>query len=353
MCLIPSFRMLVPLAVAALLAGCGPADAPGPSTAPPPVVKTLPAETAVAPSLTLSGTIRATREGPLSFQIGGRIDQRFVKSGDLVKAGDALFGIDTRDLKQALSSARAEVTAARSALENAQEELARNERLFKSKFISEQALDRFTHQLQEAKTRLDAAASRAQQAEHALGYATLRAPGNGIVVDTLAEIGQVVAPGQPVAQFAHEGLPEIEVFLPQGLQAPATGVVTNNGQQWPAVLREVSGAADAASRTVRARYTLSGQAMNLPLGAVARLTLTVGEPGQSVVRVPLGALDERGQGAQVWVVVDGKVRAVPVQVLSLSDESAQVQTSLVPGTPVVATGTHLLQPDMPVRVQAR
>lgn len=349
----PVKPLLILLTAALVVSGC---DSPNPSNADGTaalIVRTMPTEIAVAPSLTLSGTIRAARENPLSFQVGGRINQRLVKAGDAVKEGDALFAIDTRDLSQTVASANAEVAAATSALETAQDELSRNERLFKSKFISEQALDRVTHQVQEARTRLDAAKSRAQQAQYALGYATLRAPGTGVVIDTQAEVGQVVAPGQAVAQFAHEGPAEIEVFLPQGLRAPQTGVITDNGRKWEASLREVSGSADAASRTVRARYTVTGENVDLPLGAVARLTLTTGQPGQNIVRVPLGAIDERGQGAQVWVVREGKVQPVPVQVLSLSGETAQIQTTLEPGTPVVAMGTHLLQPNMAVQVYQR
>jgi len=349
----PVKPLLILLATSFVIAGC---DAPNPSSLTDTtalIVRTMPAEIAVAPSLTLSGTIRAARENPLSFQVGGRINQRLVKAGDAVKEGDPLFTIDTRDLSQMMALTKAEVAAATSALETAQDELLRNERLFKSKFISEQALDRITQQVQETKTRLDAAKSRAQQAEYALGYATLRAPGTGIVIDTQAELGQVVAPGQTVAHFAHDGPTEIEVFLPQGLRAPTSGVITNNGQKWLASLREVSGSADAASRTVRARYTVTGENIDLPLGAVARLTLTTGQPGQNIVRVPIGAIDERGQGARVWVVTQGKASPVSVRVLSLTGETAQIQTSLEPGTPVIAMGTHLLQPDMNVQVYQR
>jgi len=349
----PVKPILFLLAAVFAVSGC---DSPNPSGVADKaalIVRTMPAEIAVAPSLTLSGTIRAARENPLSFQVGGRINQRLAKAGDAVKEGDPIFTIDTRDLSQMLASTKAEVAAASSALDTAQDELSRNERLFKSKFISEQALDRIAHQVQETKTRLDAAKSREQQAEYALGYATLRAPGTGIVIDTQAEVGQVVAPGQPVAQFAHEGPTEIEVFLPQGLRAPKSGVINNNGKNWLASLREVAGSADAASRTVRARYTVTGENIDLPLGAVARLTLTTGQPGQNIVRVPIGAIDERGQGARVWVVSQGKASPVPVQVLSLSGETAQIQTSLEPGTPVIAMGTHLLQPNMDVQVYQR
>lgn len=316
-----------------------------------PIVKVVAAQTAIDPQLVLSGTIQAARQNPISFQVGGRINQRIVQAGDVVTPGQTLFTLDTRDLVQALTLAEAEVTAAQSALKTAQDELKRSQSLAKSGFISRQALDRVAQQAQENQTRLDAATSRAQQARNALDYATLSAADHGIVTETLAEIGQVVTPGQTVALFAHAGPIDIEVFLPQGLKAPSSGVVSSGQQRWPATLREVAGTADRASRTVRTRYSLLGQDMDLPIGSVAQLTITTGEPGQNVIRVPLSALDERGQGAQVWIVVDGLTQAVPVQVLSLSTETAQVQSTLAPGSAVIAMGTHLLQPDMAVRLQ--
>jgi len=344
-------RWLCLIAVVLLLSACDARDTDDTARDSRPIVKTIAAQTAIDPQLVLSGTIQAARQNPLSFQVGGRIDHRFIQAGDTVSPGQTLFTLDTRDLVQALSLADAEVAAAQSALKTIQAELTRSQQLFKSGFISQQALDRIAQQAQENQTRLDAARARAQQARHAVDYATLTAPDHGIVTETLAEIGQVVTPGQAVAQFAHAGPIDIEVFLPQGLKAPASGIVSSGNQRWQATLREVAGAADRASRTLRTRYSLLGQDVDLPIGSVAQLTIITGMPGQNVIRVPLGALDERGKGAQLWIVVDGLAQAVPVQVLSLSTETAQVQSTLAPGSAVIAMGTHLLQPGMAVRVQ--
>lgn len=344
-------RLLLPLAFGFVLSACSDATDGDQVQGQPSIVKTLPAETAIDPQLVLSGTIQAARQNPLSFQVSGRIDQRLIQAGEQVTKGQTLITLDTRDLNQALALAKAEVAAATSALKTSQDELKRSQRLAKSGFISQQALDRVILQTQESQTRLDAALSREQQAENALTYATLKAPDDGIVTETLAEIGQVVTPGQAVAQFAHAGPVDIEVFLPQGVKAPASGIVTSGTQLWQASLREVAGAADRDSRTIRARYSILGQNFDMPLGSIAQLTITTGQPGENVVRIPLGALDERGQGPQVWVVVEGRAQPMSVQVLSLSTETAQIQSTLKPGSPVIATGTHLLQPDMAVTEQ--
>lgn len=343
---------LAAIFISLALVACGERSEEAGTTKTVPVVKTMPLESAQSGATRLSGSIQAERQNPLSFQIGGRITERLVHAGDGVKEGQLLFVIDERDLKQAQTSASAQVQAAASALETARDELARANRLFASKFVSEQALDQAKLRLAEAQTRLDAAKSALNQATNALDYARLVAPADGIVTEVTAEIGQVVSPGQPVGEFAFGGRLEIEVFLPQGLEAPSTAIVALGQSQWPAERREVSGAADPNSRTFRARYALPATAGNIPIGTIADLLLPTSVDA-NIAQVPLGAIDERGQGPQVWIVSDNKALSVPVRVLSMSRETAQIQTDLPIGTPVVALGTHRLEAGMAVRTQQR
>lgn len=348
----PTIHLLLVAAISALLVACDGANDPNTNAALAPVVKTLPIEPAGQAVARLSGTIEAERRNPLSFQIGGRVIGRHVNAGEHVKQGQLLFELDERDLTQAKRAADAQVAAATQALETANDELARAQRMFNSRYVSEQALDQAKLRVAEARTRTDAVIAAAQQAANALAYAKLTAPANGIVTETFAEIGQVVTPGQPVGDFALDGTREIEVYLPQGLQAPESATAEINDQLYRAIRREVSGAADRNSRTFRARYTLPASASALPIGTIGELLLTE-TAAQGLASVPLGAVDERGQGPQLWVIVDGKTKSVPIKVITLSDETAQIQTTLPIGTPVVAMGTHLLKPNMVVRVQPK
>jgi RND family efflux transporter MFP subunit len=273
-----------------------------------------------------------------------------VSAGDHVKRGQLLFELDKRDLTQAKRAADAQVAAARQAVATAKDELERAERLFKSRYVSEQARDQAQLRLTEAKTRVDATESTARQADNALGYTQLVAPADGIVTETFVETGQVVMPGQRVGEFAYDGQREIEVYLPQGFVAPSLATVQIDDKTFEASRQEVSGAADRGSRTFRARYALPEAANQLAIGAIAQLSVTSKASAQ-VVSVNIGALDERGQGPRVWIVTDGRASPIPVEVVSLSIETALIKTDLPVGTPVIAMGTHLLKPDMAVRVQ--
>jgi len=333
------------------LVACGEAPERAVQTDAAVVVKTMPIESTQNSATRLSGTIEAQRQTPLSFQISGRVIERAVDAGDRVKAGQRLFAIDERDLLQTQANAQAQVQSATQALKTANDELARARELAREKFISEQALDQALLRVTENESRLESAQATLAQAENALDYAQLLAPAAGLVTEVSVEVGQVVSAGQPIGEFATDGTLEIEVFLPQGLNAPPTATVVLDNQQWPARLREVSGAADPSSRTFRARYTLPATVQNIAIGTIADLLLPE-QTGGDIKRVPIGAIDERGQGPRIWILKGDTIEPVPVTVLSMSVETAQIRTNLPVGTPVVAMGTHLLDAGQTVQVFA-
>ncbi|MCC3263201.1 HlyD family efflux transporter periplasmic adaptor subunit, partial [Paenibacillus polymyxa] len=87
----------------------------------------------------------------------------------------------------------------------------------------------------------------ADVAKNASSYAVLLADADGVVVDTLAEPGQVVAAGQSVVRLARAGQREAVVQLPETLR-PAVGsaaqaVLYGDRQSpAPATLRQLSDA---------------------------------------------------------------------------------------------------------------
>jgi hypothetical protein len=163
-----------------------------------------------------------------------------------------------------------------------------------------------------------------------------------------------------VAILAHDGPREVEVFIPQerraGVSKQARVIVGDGLLPLNATLRELSGAADPVTRTWRARYKLDGKG-GLELGTIVRLEFVQPRPAGSATnalyRVPVSALSERGEGARLWVIADGKVTPHPVQVKRLDTEDAYVATTLPVGTQVVALGTHLLTAGQAVKAAAR
>lgn len=343
------FLMLSLMLGACALAGCERAAAPQ-QDRPPPFVKTIAVHTSSEGQLGLSGTVRARVETPLAFQVGGQIAARRVDAGHRVAPGQALFELDRRDLEQGVRAAAADLAAADAALATALADLARNRVLQQQRFTSAQALERFELAQREAQTRRDAAAARLAQARNALGYGQLLAPAAGVLIDVIGERGQVVSAGQMVATLAQDGERELELHFPQGVLPPASGdAVLADGTTLPLRLREIAGAVDPQGRTRRARYTVQAPQEALVLGMVLRARFAAMAQEAGEFAVPLGALNERGEGPRLWRVEEGRVRAVPVTVLGTDGETARVRGPLAAGDRIVALGTHLLGEGMAVR----
>lgn len=335
------------------LTACSRPETAATATTPAPWVRMVAIEDATVGTQMLSGTVKARLESPVAFQIGGRVLTRHVEAGQAVRTGQLLFSLDPRDVAASEQAASAQLAAAEAAMETARRELERQRRLVEQGYVSAQTLDRLELGLRDTLSRLDAARAQATQTRNARGYADLRAPRDGVITEVSGEAGQVVSAGQGLAVLAQAGEREVEVHLPSAT-APRMGSVTNlQGATAEVQLREVAGAADAQSRTWRARYRIEGPVMAeaWPLGTVVRLNLNPATTDSTHVgqRVPLAALDERSDGPRMWRVVNGQAEPVAVEVLALDASHARIRSPLATGERVVALGTHRLTPGMAVR----
>ena len=338
------------------LVGCGGGSESGDADdGQPRWVLTAPVESVARRGAQVSGTVQARFETPLAFQVTGRVQQRRVDAGQRVAAGDVLFTLDPRDFEQAVRVARADVDAAEAELATAAAETRRNRDLLEREFISPQVFERVELAEASARERAQAARARLEQAANALDYATLEAPAAGTLIDVRADPGQVVAAGAPIARLALDGPREIAVQLPEAVGEPVSGrIVGGPGRGRALVLREVAGAADPVTRTWPARYRIEDleaedDAPPPRLGAVVRVDLDLGAGGPPLLQVPIGAINERGEGPQVWRIVEGRARPFQVTLIDVAPESARILADLPPDAEVIAIGTHLLESGMPVR----
>ncbi len=340
------------VAACALLAAC---SAPAPAPPAEPVVETaLAAADSAVSGLAYTGTVRARREATLAFRVPGMIAARLVDAGTRVRAGQALFRLDTRDLGLASSAAADKVRAAQADAARAAADEARLRPLVTTGAIAPLAYDGARAARDAAAANLSAARAAAASAANQRGYGVLTAEADGVVTEVLAEEGQVIAAGTPVLRFARSGAREALVAIPEtalaALPRSAQAMVYGAAAPVTATLREVAGAADPLTRTFAARYVLAGPPESAPLGATVTLRL----PGTTAAatRVPLGALIDLGKGPGVWVIApDRTVRFQPVRPLRLTEEEALLPAAaLPPGTRIVALGGQLLHAGQKVRL---
>lgn len=296
-----------------------------------------------------SGIVRARHEIPIAFQVNGRIQQRHVDAGQRVKTGETLFKLDAQELEQNLLAVKALSFSAKAEQEVAVADAIRYRELYDKSSVSRQVFERVELAERAARAKLESTTAQLRQAEIALRHGVIKAPAPGILMDVSGSIGQVVAAGQAVALLGDDRELEVEVFLPDGLPPPQWMTTRLNGREIPLNLREVAGAADASSRTWRARYRLEN-ADDLKLGMLVSVTMQATQAGRNTFSVPLAAIDERGDGPHIWKIVDQKARRFSVSVLGMDAREAKIQGENVTlGDHIIALGTHLLEPDMAVQ----
>jgi RND family efflux transporter MFP subunit len=228
--------------------------------------------------------------------------------------------------------------------------------LVETRAVSRQEYDQARAALDSAKAQLDATEAQARVSNNSSEYAVLLADADGVIVRTLSEPGQVVAAGQTVIQLAHDGPREALINLPEGVRpelgTTASARLYGRDQMYQARLRELSDAADPASRTFAARYVLEGEAASAPLGSTVTITLVIKQnTGDDFIQVPVGAIHDRGSGPGVWTVNDkSEVKFRSVTIASIGQEQVVLSSGVQAGEKVVALGAHLLHEGQVVNV---
>jgi len=307
--------------------------------------------------LDYSGSVRSRTETNLGFRINGKIIERNVDIGDRVKPGDVLARVDANDYELAVRSAEAALMAANKQVETTELTRKRAEQLFAKNFASKSQLEAQTLAYEQAVSSRDAAASTLEQAKNQVVYTDLTSNLNGIVTAINADVGQVVGTGTPVVTVAVDGEKEVQIAVPETDIAQFSIGKAVQARFWSdaalvlkGTVREVSGSADAQSRTFAVRVSLPGDPRVL-LGMTATVEATVDNASPSI-SIPLSALAQKDGQSVVWLVDRGAgtVHSRPVKVADFSDDGVRLADGLRPGDVVVSAGTQFMSEDMKVKL---
>jgi RND family efflux transporter MFP subunit len=305
-----------------------------------------------------AGEVRARYETRLAFRVSGKITERLVDTGAVVRRGQVVARIDAADLTLAAASARAQVANLEAEHVLAESEFKRYRDLREKNFISQAEFDRRASTLSTSESKLAAARAQERQAANQVGYATLLADTAGVITGIEAEAGQVVTAGQTVARLARPGEMEVVFAVPESQRdfiekqnQFSVALTARPGKVWKGRLRELSPIADAATRTYAARVSIVDAGDDVELGMSARALVEAPVSQVKRIEVPISALHSRGESAQVYLVgADGTVRPQPVKTAGVAGESVVIESGLKPGDVVVAAGANLLRPGQRVRV---
>ena len=315
----------------------------------------------VAPASTqavveLAGEIQPRYESRLGFRVGGKVIARRVDVGNMVRRGQVIMQLDPKDLQLAQAQANAAVSAAASNLALAKAELDRYRELRQKNFVSQALLDAKDAAYKSAAASYDQANAGLKVQANQNSYASLVADVDGVVTALEAEVGQVVAAGTPVVRIAQTGEKEVRVSIPEDQVGALRSVTSlkvrtwaNQGLELDGRLRELAPIADPATRTYTAKISLPKAGPEVRLGMTATVSF-VTQSTQQGIRLPLTALFNDKNQTAVWVVENGAVKLVPVQVAGAMGNEILIAGGISAGQSVVTAGINLLRPGQKVTI---
>jgi multidrug efflux system membrane fusion protein len=183
------------IALAAMI-GCGSHDDAAPKQGPLPNVKIAqPLAQEVTEWDEYTGRIEAVNSVDVRARVSGYLEKVNFKAGDKVHKGDLLFVIDPKPFAAQLNYAEAELERAKSRHELAKNDLARAERLFRAKAISEEEHDARSKGLREAVAAVQSAQANVNTARLNLEFTQVHSPIDGRIGRELITAGNLVNGG--------------------------------------------------------------------------------------------------------------------------------------------------------------
>ena len=186
------------LMAAVLLAGCGQGSKGAPAAAPPlaQVGVVTVALTDVGLMTELPGRLEASRVAQVRARVAGILQKRLFREGSDVKAGEALFTIDSAPYEAAYVSAQASLSRAQANLEQATLLAQRYQPLVKANAVSKQEFANAEAAQKQAEADVAVGKAAVQTAKITLDYAAVTSPISGRIGRALVTEGALVGQGE-------------------------------------------------------------------------------------------------------------------------------------------------------------
>ncbi|HET6564445.1 MAG TPA: efflux RND transporter periplasmic adaptor subunit [Xanthomonadales bacterium] len=318
------------------------------------------------PTIVATGTVRPEQEISLSPRVSGQVislAENFTPGG-YVAEGEILLQIDPADYETLVLQRRSELHQAEAelAMEAGRQEQARRDYEELKGTISDKyrTLVLREPQLNAAEAIVESAEAALRQAELDLERTRVRAPFPAHVLSREAHVGSQVTPNQVLGQLVGVEAYWVEASVPvsslRWIEFPENGAgqargadaQVRNRAAWPentfrtGKVDKLVGALESETRLARvlirvndplAQSPESAGQQPLMVGSFVQVRIE-GKPIENVIRMNRAYLR---QNDTVWVMQDGLLRIVPVEVVFGDDNYVYIGEGLDPSAQVVST----------------
>jgi len=212
----------------------------------------LGASALVAAGFSLSGSVISSNQKMMTSRYMGFVKKMVVSEGDIVKQGDLLYVIDSKEIDAARRQVELAISQARLALQMNQNQLStvlrnlnRHKRLHAKRMVSDYELENLelmANNLQDmvtiAKKQVAQAEAKMQEVMNQYRYLNITAPNDGVIVAKRVNEGEMAMPGMPaliltdlsnleiVAEVSESQLQQIELGKGVKVEIPSLKFAT-------------------------------------------------------------------------------------------------------------------------------
>jgi membrane fusion protein, multidrug efflux system len=276
--------------------------------------------------LVLPGNLQAFAESPIFARTNGYLLRWYKDIGSKIQKGELLAEIDTPEIDQELSQARASREQVRSALGLAKISADRWANLRKTDSVSQQEADQQASGYQQAQANLAAADANVRRLEELESFKKVYAPFSGVLTRRNVDPGVLINSGAGLAgkelfDIARVDPLRVYVSVPQayapnmkvGMKANVT-LQEFPGQKFTGTVARTADAIDPATRTLNTEVDVPNKDGKLLPGSFGQVHFAT---GTSIPRItiPVNAMLFRAEGPRVAVVdKDNTVHMHPINI---------------------------------------
>lgn len=308
-----------------------------------------------------SARLKGQSDVTITPQVSGQLMQIAVSEGQLVRKGQTLFVIDSRNAQLELEAAQANLQAALAQENSAKLEYESNKNLFEKNIVSRYMLDNSENTYKQAQASVAQARAQVNRAKVNLGFCTITAPVVGVIGEIPVRTGDQVSPGSRLtivsgnttmdAEFSvTEAL--IEASVSAGLtqedkkkhmaDLPDVTFVMKNGTEYPhkGRITSLTGVVDAATGSLGAKASFPNPDGHLYSGIQGTVVLPFAE--KDVMVIPQTAVVKLQDRQLVYKVqADSTATAITVTTADTGNGKDFIVTSgLNVGDKIVTVGAN-------------
>jgi len=356
-----SRRAICATALAALAAGCGQKPAANPNAGGAIPVQVQPVKATTIPDTTeYLSVLKSRHSANINPQVEGQIVRIFVKSGDHVKAGQALLQIDPLKQEATVSSQEASRAAQEANVALAKVSFERSKRLFEAGVIAQAEFDSAQSNYDASVAQLKALEEQVKSQRAELKYYSVGAPMDGIVGDIPVRMGDRVAVTTLLTTVDEPGALEAYIYVPversrslrMGLSVklldPSGALLANT------TITFVSPQVDSETQTVLAKAAAPNSQSKLRVSQQVRAQVTWGQrEGATIPFLSINRIN--GQFFAFVSTNEGKGTVARQKLVKIGDNvgnDVEVLDGIKAGDHLIVSGTQFLQDGMPVTEQS-